>query len=77
MLTCTSGTTGSVGRQNGGRLRDGQVLPVDGEVELGSLGVHEAQVRGRDGLGEEQERFCNVEENTCKKKIERFEFALP
>lgn len=61
-LTCTSGTTGSIGGQHGGRLSDGQVLAVDGEVQLGGLGIDEAEVRGGYGLGEEHEGLCWLRE---------------
>lgn len=57
-LTCARGPAGSVGGQHGGRLGDGQIVAVDGDVELGGLGVDEAKVGGGDGLGEEQEGLC-------------------
>lgn len=59
-LTGASGPAGSVGGQHGGRLGDGQVVAVEGEVELGGLGVDETEVGGGDGLGEEQEGLCCV-----------------
>lgn len=59
-LTGASGPAGSVGGQHGGRLGDGQVVAVEGEVELGGLGFDETEVGGGDGLGEEQEGLCCV-----------------
>lgn len=52
------GAPGPVRRQDARGLRYGQVPAVYGELEGCGLGVDEAQVPGRDGLGEQHEGLC-------------------
>ena len=54
-LTCSCGAARAVGREDGGRLVDGEIAAGNGQLEEGGGGVDESQVLRGDILGEEKE----------------------
>ena len=58
LLTSAGGAACAVRGQHGGGLMDGKVVAGNRKVEYGGFGVEEAEILGRDGLGEEDDGFC-------------------